>query len=127
MAGGVSARLTVRKNAMDQFGSAAEVSRTDADRGCDLQSLLRRLGRLSIQSLCDCSGAFKACPGPQRRDRRSAAGYQCTAGRTRTFHRDGLDLAHDLVEWDWSAIDDHLPRNLFGARAGTFKRHQQAG
>ena len=46
------------------------------------------------------------------------------AGR---FHADRVDPGHQFFHRQRAAIGQHVPRQLFGARAAAFQRHQQPG
>src|SRR6476646_11007908 len=95
-AGMVSAKLTVRKKAM-------EISRPGGS------------GRPADQTFRDCRGAFKAAAGAERGDRRPAAHGERAPGGARAGDRDGVDLGDDLLERNRPAVGQHLARELADA------------
>src|SRR5262245_41009367 len=107
IAGNCSEKLTVRKNAIDSAESVWS---------CDL----------AHETFGDRGRAFKTGTGTERRDRGPAAGEQRAPGGARAFGGHAFNALDQLVERNRPAPGEHLARELLGARARAFERHQEA-
>src|SRR5262249_28691047 len=104
IAGPCSEKLTVRKNAIDIASS----------------------GGLAYETFGDRSRAVKAGARTERRDRGPAARNQRTPGGACALNGDAFDARYQLVERDRPTPREHLARELLGACARAFERHQES-